>query len=150
MPSRFSISVLALALLFAAKAMTPVAANELSTLFTTPEERQLIDANRYKTDEPKPQPVEVEVEESPIQILVREEISASYRISGISLSTDGRHTAWINSRAYQDGETLEDGSRLRIIDGGEVRVRITAPDGKHFYGKSGETVELTYMAAVTN
>ena len=128
----------------------PAMAADLYTLFTTPQERELINSNRYKTDEPKPEPVEVEVEESPVQILVREEISASYRISGISLSADGRHTAWINAMAYHDGETLEDGSRLRIMDGKEVRVRITTPDGKHYYGKSGETVELTYVAVIEN
>ena len=30
------------------------ASAEMRTLFTTPEERQIINANRYKTDEPKP------------------------------------------------------------------------------------------------
>jgi hypothetical protein len=131
---------------------TPVmSADELSTLFTTPQERQLINANRYKTDEVKQQqPVVDEVEQSPVQMLAQEEITASYQISGISLSTDGPHTVWINSQAYQDGETLDDKSRIKVIAGEDVRVRITAPDGKHYYGTSGETLVVTYMATVEN
>ena len=127
------------------------AAEPLSTLFTTPQERELINANRYRTEEDKPQVIEEEeIDELPLQVLVRETVNVSYRISGISLSNDGRHSAWIDSQVYQDGETLADGSRLRIMDGQEVRVRITAPDGEHYYGKSGETVELSYMAVVDN
>ena len=131
---------------------TPVmSADELSTLFTTPQERQLINANRYKTEEVKQQqPVVDEVEQSPVRMLAQEEITTSYQISGISLAADGQHTVWINSKAYQDSETLDDESRIKVIAGEDVRVRITAPDGKHYYGTSGETLVVTYMATVEN
>jgi hypothetical protein len=128
-----------------------LAAGELSTLFTTPQERQLINSNRYKTDEVRQQTVVDEPEQaSPVQILAQEEISVSYRISGISLATDGQYTVWINARAYQDGETLDDKSRIKVIINEDLKVRITAPDGKHYYGTSGETLDVTYMAAVDN
>jgi hypothetical protein len=143
--------------IFCLLALLPVtvsvlAAGELSTLFTTPQERQLINANRYKTDEVKQQQTVVDEapQQSPVQILAQEEISVSYRISGISLATDGRYTVWINATAYQDGETLDDKSRIKVITGEGLRVRITAPDGKHYYGTSGETLDVTYMAAVDN
>ena len=32
--------------------------------------------------------------------------------------------------------------------GDEIRVRITAPDGKKYYATSGETLEVSYLAAV--
>lgn len=127
-----------------------LAAGELSTLFTTPQERQLINANRYKSDEVKPQPVQDAPDESPVQFMVQEEVSVEYRISGISLSADGAHTAWINSVAYEDGARLDDGSRIKIMSGDDVRVRITAPDGKQHFAASGETLSVSYMAAVDN
>ena len=68
----------------------------------------------------------------------------------ISLATDGAHTTWINGVAYEDGARLEDGSRIKIYTGDDIRVRITAPDGKHYFATSGETLTVTYMAAVEN
>ncbi|MCP4983636.1 MAG: hypothetical protein GY935_24425 [Gammaproteobacteria bacterium] len=129
-----------------------VNAAELMTLFTTPEERHLINSNRYKSDEVKaPAPVVVEeVEQSPIQQMFQEEVSREYKISGISVSQEGSHTVWINSTAYEDGEQLEDNSKIKVMLGDEIRVRITAPDGKHHYATSGETMEVTYMATVSN
>jgi hypothetical protein len=140
-----------LALLSALTLAPAPAAAELATLFTTPQERQLINANRYKSEEVKPQPVQDEPQEaSPVQVLLQEEVSVEYRISGISLSSDGMHTVWINANAYQDGEQLEDRSRVKVMAGDDVKVRITAPDGKHYFGTSGETLAVTYMATVEN
>ena len=141
-------------LLLVALGTTGVAqAADLMTLFTTPEERQIINSNRYKTDDPKPAPV-VEVEEITldldIQQLVMEEVKREYRVSGITISRDGAHTVWINSEIYEDGAQLETDSRIKVFDGDEVRVRITAPDGKHYFATSGETVEVSYMAPVEN
>ena len=129
-----------------------LAAGELSTLFTTPQERQLINANRYKSDEVKPQPVQdaPAESESPVQFMVQEEVSVEYRISGISLSNDGAHTVWINSQSYEDGAQLDDGSRVTIMSGNDVRVRITAPDGEHYFATSGETISVSYLAAIEN
>jgi hypothetical protein len=151
MPSKLLKNIFCLLALLSVS-MPVMSADELSTLFTTPQERQVINANRYKTDEgnQQEQVVAEETEQSPVQMLAQEEITASYRISGISLSTDGQHTVWIKSRAYQDGETLDDKSRIKVIAGKDVGVRITAPDGKHYYGTSGETLALTYLAAVKN
>ncbi len=127
-----------------------LAAGDLTTLFTTPQERQLINANRYKSEEVKPQPVQDESEPSPVQVLLREEVTVEYRISGISLSGDGTHTVWINADAYEDGEQLDDSSRVKVIAGDDVKVRITAPDGKQYFGTSGETLAVTYMAPINN
>jgi hypothetical protein len=125
------------------------AAGELSTLFTTPQERQLINANRYKSDQGRPQQP-VQDDDSPIQRLAQAEISVEYQISGISLSADGTHTVWINAMAYEDGARLEDGSRVKVFSGKDIRVRITAPDGKQYFATSGETLEVTYMASIEN
>jgi len=127
-----------------------VQAAELSTLFTTPAERQLINSNRYKSDDDTiQQPVENEMTpELPIQQLVREEVTREYKVSGITVSSDGPHTVWINSLAYEDGEQLEDKSRIKVLLGDEVRVRITAPDGKNYLATIGETISVTYLAPV--
>lgn len=131
-------------------AMPAFAAGELSTLFTTPQERQLINANRYKIDEDKPKPVIDDENASPLQILSREEVTVDYKISGISLPADGVYTVWINAQAYIDGEQLDDSSRIKVVAGDDIRVRITAPDGKHYYATSGETLSVSYMATVDN
>ena len=151
MPSNKPVVCLLAGLLLTPVAATLSAAEDLRTLFTTPQERQLINANRYKSDDTNPQPVnEPDAEVSPIRQMVREEVNVDYRVSGISLSADGVPTAWINDRAYLDGEQLEDKSRIKVIAGDEVRVRITTPDGKHYYATSGETLSVSYMAAVEN
>jgi hypothetical protein len=126
-------------------------AAELATLFTTPAERQLINSNRYKNDDgPTLRPVEFEAAPEPVQQLIREEVTREYKVSGITVSSDGPHTVWINSTAYEDGEQLEDKSRIKVLVGDETRVRITAPDGKNYYATSGETLEVTYLEAAEN
>jgi len=91
-----------------------------------------------------------EADESPIQRLAQEEVNLEYQISGISLAREGTHTVWINAIAYEDGALLEDGSRVKVLSGDDVRVRITVPDGKHYFATSGETLSVSYMAAVEN
>jgi len=126
-----------------------VQAAELSTLFTTPQERQIINSNRYKSDVGSIQrPVEDEATPEPVQQLVREEVTREYAVSGITVSSDGTHTVWINSLAYEDGEQLEDKSRIKVLVGDEVRVRITTPDGKDYLATSGETISVTYLVPV--
>jgi len=130
---------------------TVVAAGELSTLFTTPQERQLINSNRYRSDEVKQQPVqEAQPDESPVRMLAQEEINVEYKISGISLTSDGAYTVWINAIAYEDGAQLDDGSRVKVFAGDDIRVRITVPDGKQYFATSGETLSVSFMAAVEN
>lgn len=126
-----------------------VQAAELSTLFTTPQERQIINSNRYKRDDGTiQQPVEDEATPDPVQQLVREEVTREYAVSGITVSSDGPHSVWINSLVYEDGEQLEDQSRIKVLVGDGIRVRITTPDGKSHLAKSGETISVTYLAPV--
>lgn len=125
------------------------AAAELSTLFTTPQERELIDSNRYGNSKPKV--VVEDTIEAPVQQQVyREPVTRQYKVSGITISQDGPHTVWINSTAYEDGAELEDKSKIKVMVGNEIRVRITAPDGKNYFATSGETLELTYLSSVAN
>lgn len=125
---------------------------ELSTLFTTPEERQVINSNRYKTEvTTQVQPVVVDDEAvQPVQLIIQEEVTQQYLISGITLSKDGPHTVWINSQAYEDGDRLENKSKIKVLVGDEIKVRITTPDGKQHYATSGETLEVTYLAPIEN
>jgi len=128
----------------------PLQAASLSTLFTTPQERQIINSNRYKDDKPEPVQTEEVKIELPKQQQMQEEVVQEYRISGITISQDGPNSVWINSVSYEDGEQLEDSSRVMVLDGDEVRVRITAPDGKHYYATSGQTLEISYLVTVEN
>ena len=125
-------------------------AAELSTLFTTPQERELIDSNRYGSGDNKPKVVVKDTIETPVPQMIQTEVIRQYKISGITISRDGPHTVWINSYAYEDGEVLEDRSKIKVMIGDEIRVRITTPDGKNHYATSGETLEVSYLASVEN
>jgi len=126
--------------------------SELSTLFTTPQERKLINTNRYTSDEvlPRVQSNQEEPTTESIQQLVQEEVSETITISGITLSDSGPNMVWINSQAYEDGASMDNKMRIKVMPGSRVKVRITAPDGKHFFATSGETIEIVYQAAVEN
>jgi len=130
-------------------AATPVNA-EFETLFTTPSERQIIDANRYKTGIiPTPREIEQPVTEVVLTV-ASEEVTKSFVISGITVSASGPNSVWINNEVYEDGEHLEDDSHVEVLTGDNVRVRITTPDGKNHYGAAGEIVDVTYLAPVAN
>ncbi len=150
MPSKAGQPFLLAALLLAAPGA--LYASEISTLFTTPEERQIINSNRYKTDEPRPVETEPEEEvvELAIQQMVMEEVAVSYNVSGITLTSDGPPMVWINNVYYEDGDQLDDNSRITVMTGAEIKVRITTPDGQHHYATSGETLEVTYLAPLQN
>ncbi len=140
-------SVLVAVMIMIAGVQTTLA--DISTLFTTQQERQIIDRNRYKNQplrQTQSQSEKPKVEA--INQLVREEVKKSYSISGISISNDGAHSVWINGQIYEDGELIDGKSRLKVISGSDIKVRITAPDGKSFFGTSGETVEVSYLEAV--
>jgi predicted secreted protein len=148
---RLILPILSAYLLLLVSALPTASAAELMTLFTTPQERQLINTNRYKSKDAKPvQKAVEEVIESPIQQMIKEEVRREYKISGITVSGDGSRTVWINAIAYEDGEQLEDKSKISVLVGDEIRVRITTPDGKNHYATSGETLEVTYLTAVSN
>ena len=118
---------------------------EVKTLFTTTQERQIINANRYKNEEIVRPIIFEETETEFIAPVVREEFKISFVISGITISDSGPHFVWINNQLYEDGGQLEDDSLIRVLHDGKIRVRITAPDGKRYFGTSGETVEVTYL-----
>ena len=134
-------------LLVASQSLLSVStAAELSTLFSTPQERQIINANRYKTEKIDTGP-QKKVQPDQVKELVMTEVIKTLNISGITVSNEGQHSVWINNEMYLDGEIAEGNSRVKVIVGNEIKVRITAPDGKHYYGTSGESVEIKYLEA---
>ena len=137
-------------LLVATLGATQSTGAEIETLFTTPQERQIINANRYKTDEIVVPSVVEETKTGFIAPGTQEEVKISFVISGITISNSGPHSVWINNQVYEDGEHLEDNSHIKVLADENIRVRITTPDGKSYYGTSGETVEVTYLATVQN
>ena len=137
--------------LIAGVSVTTASIAEVSTLFTTPQERHLINSNRYKSNEVKPQaPQEDQPEVVSIQQLVQEERRDTMTVSGITLSNSGPAMVWINDQSYEDGETMENNSRIKVMAGNDIKVRITAPDGKQYFATSGETIEVVYLATVEN
>jgi len=87
----------------AAQAQLPVEGLQLKTLFTTPEERALIDRNRYRHEprvrKPEPEVPQQAPEPEPVAMI---SVEAEYRISGISINADG---GWRTYR--QDGSSQD-------------------------------------------
>ncbi len=127
-----------------------VAIAELSTLFTTPQERQIINANRYRNDAAEQGRPEKEPEAVIVSDLEWKEVINTYFISGIAISGEGFHSAWINDQEYMDGDLIEGKFKLKIFAGTDVKLRMTAPDGKLYYGTSGETLKVTYLTNTNN
>ncbi len=142
----------ALSCLVALSAPPLLQADDFSTLFTTAQERRLIDSNRYKVAEPEKVEtvVEVEEEEPEEQPVLMAEISSEYQISGITLSKDGVHSVWVNGIVYESGDTLEDGSQVQVLADQDVRARITTPDGGRHVALAGETIQVTYQVPVSD
>ena len=140
--------LISLLLVFGAAVTTSKA--EISTLFTTVQERQLINTNRYQSDKAKPQQAKKDHHPAKqnIQQLVREQVRETLTISGITVSNSGPNVVWINNQVYEDGDKLGNQSRINILTTNPVKVRITAPDGKQYFAASGETIEMVYLAAV--
>ncbi len=120
----------------------------MGTLFSTPQERKIIDANRYNSDAVVNVRVTEETDEEEDPQLEQKEVTVSYTVTGITISSSGPHFAWINNEVYEDGQQLEDNSQIKVMSGSKVQIRITTPDGKIYYANSGETIDITYLAVV--
>ena len=138
-------------LLVCASTVATAMDSNIKTLFTTPQERQLINNNRYQSDEAEPQQLDQdEPHAEEIKQKAKEVFRKSIIVSGITLSNSGPNIVWINGQTYEEGEKIDDKMRIKVMTGNEIKVRITAPDGKHYFATSGETIEIAYQAAVDN
>ena len=138
-------------LLVCASTVATAMDSNIKTLFTTPQERQLINNNRYQSDEAEPQQLDQdEPHAEEIKQKAKEIFQKSIIVSGITLSNSGPNIVWINGQTYEEGEKIDDKMRIKVMTGNEIKVRITAPDGKHYFATSGETIEIAYQAAVDN
>lgn len=118
----------------------------LLTLFTTPEERQVINNNRYKNEDKPIASVQQPREETVIfNNAIQEEVNVIYKISGISINMDGSDTVWINDKAYTNGDRMDGGEKISINNGRVKTVTITTPDKKTHTGTSGEILDVTYL-----
>jgi hypothetical protein len=120
---------------------------KLLTLFTTPQERQVINNNRYKGGKPVKPVTEIEPvkETDAVEELVKEEVNVTYMISGVSTSTEGSGIAWVNGNSYESGEVMDDGAKIRIKNSSVI---ITTPDGANHTAVSGEVLNLTYLRTI--
>ena len=85
-----------------------------------------------------------ELELGDIQQLIQEEVKTTYSVTGITVSTSGPNTVWINNQVYEEGEHLEDDSHFKVMTGDDIKVRITTPDGKQYYATSGVVIRPGY------
>lgn len=109
--------------------LPPIAgAQRLGRLFSTPDERALLDELRREQQivEPEPQAEEVFSDTPSVEHVT---------INGIVLRSDGADSAWINGRQVDAGARTRDGVRVDTSATRGGRVRITLPSG-------AETVDL--------
>ncbi len=140
-----------LALMLGVIAAQPAVAQQasLSTLFTTEAERRVINSNRYKDNQAPVVTTVVEPREAaePVRELIKEEVQVEYKISGVSVDREGNKTAWVNNKAYLSGETLDDGSKIRISG---TTVIITTIDGNNHRAEGGDLLAVTYLKPVND
>ena len=132
---------------WSAAAELPMEGLQLKTLFTTPEERALIDRNRYR-EEPRvrtPEPAAaLAPQPEPEQEKPMVRVEKEYQISGISINADGVDVAWINGEEYENGARIDGAVRLRI-SARDGRLKLIAPDGKIYPGSAGDVLKVSYQ-----
>ena len=129
---------------------TVVSAQEvLSTLFTTQQEREIIDANRYKNDQKETLEPQVQTASSLENTEQKEEEQLSFLLSGFTLTQSGQNVAWINGKPYENGSKLDDGSTLIIRKKKDLNVQIKTPDGKYHTLTTGKTEDIGYFRPLT-
>jgi hypothetical protein len=121
----------------------------LLTLFTTQQERQLIDNNRYRQPREE-QPVVQAVSNSPSQ---DQQVSyssqtLSVELNGVTVTDDGKNYAWINGTRVESGDEIEGGAKVFINPKIQNSVRIKTSDGDYHTVLTGEKIEITYMKPV--
>ncbi|MDH3314667.1 MAG: hypothetical protein OER43_02720 [Gammaproteobacteria bacterium] len=98
-------------------------AQRLGRLFSTPEERALLDELRrdQRLVEPEPQSV---VDMNP-EVPMLEQVT----IDGVVLRSSGANSAWINGQQVSGGARTRDGVRVDASAAGDGQVKITLPSG---------------------
>lgn len=120
---------------------------EMLTLFTTQQERQLINSNRYKKQRVTNRVVVVEKPEEEKQV-VRQKETISIKLAGVTVSQSGQNVAWINGKAYENGGKLDNGLKVYISNKIKSLVQIKTPDGKYHSVVAGETVDVIYYRRI--
>jgi len=123
--------------------------SEIFTLFTTQQERQIIDRNRYKTDEKKvARAAEIDKPQATEKALPAQASTLNIMLSGVTISQSGENIAWLNGKDYENGGKLEDGSKVYISQKSKTLVQIKTPDGKYHALTTGETIDISYFKPV--
>ena len=123
--------------------------SEILTLFTTQQERELIDRNRYKKKQVKNTVVKAEKPPQQNEIEVEtEEIKLTLKLDGVAISKSGQNIAWVNGKPYEHGEKLEDGSKVYINANKTTQIQIKTPDGKYHSIVTGETIDISYYRRI--
>ena len=117
----------------------------IQTLFTTPQERALIDNNRYRVA-PKKTTGKVEtVAPKAAKKIVMETVTLSIKLNGVTFSESGQSIAWLNGTSYENGARMEDGVQVFISKQKNNQVQIKTPDGKYHRLVTGESNEIQYQ-----
>ncbi|MDJ0833573.1 MAG: hypothetical protein QNJ69_08645 [Gammaproteobacteria bacterium] len=122
------------------------AGQEFMTLFTTQQERRLIDNNRYRP--PVTEVKTVEVDEEPAeqkQSMTYHQHSISFELAGVTLAEDGNHVAWVNGDRVENGDEIGDGFRVYISPRLNNLVQIKSPDGVFHNIQTGKRIDIKYM-----
>ncbi len=115
------------------------------TLFTTQQERRLIDNNRYRQPVIETETVGVDETEQEKKTTVYQQHSISFELAGVTLSEDGNHTAWVNGDRVENGDELVDGFRVFISPKLNSLVQIKAPDGVYHNIQTGKKLDISYL-----
>ncbi len=118
---------------------------EFMTLFTTQQERRLIDNNRYRNPVTETKTIGVDEVAEQKQQPVYQQHSISFELAGVTLSEEGSHVAWINGDRVKNGDELKDGFSVFISPELNNLVQIKAPDGVYHNIQTGKKLDISYL-----
>ena len=123
---------------------TQAASDDFGRLFTTPEERRILQLLRYA----EPEPEIIEAVEIPVELVeeVDEEIEQrdieGITLNGIVYRKGSKSTVWLNGTNSYEGSLASEYFRIKADDINSEKVSVTVPEvGLEFDLKVGQTYE---------
>jgi len=122
-----------------------VAAQSFQRLFTTPEQRAVLDRRRAGIEEPELLEEVSELIAELINVLpleLEEPVDQVYALQGVVRRSDNYYTVWLNNEAIDQQDLPENMELLTPYSQGRLRIR-KPQTGEYFDMKPGQVLNLT-------
>lgn len=125
--------------------VTSVNAQSVDRLFSTQQQRDILDQLRARGGEPEPEVVQPLISIADLEELFEEETPEEdvvYALGGIMKQRDGRYTVWVNGQAIEQQNLPENMELLVPFERGQLRISHPI-SGASFDVKPGQVLNLS-------